>query len=93
MIYRLCEEGLLDETRELLVKMKQNGCLPNDVTFNIIVRGFLKRNRCYDTLVFLEEMIGSGFSPDASSFPMLVDLFSAKGQDPSLLEMIKKFMP
>ncbi|KAF8403831.1 hypothetical protein HHK36_011937 [Tetracentron sinense] len=35
----LCHEGLLDEANELLFKMEENGCSPDNVTFDLIVQG------------------------------------------------------
>ncbi|CAL5351065.1 unnamed protein product [Camellia sinensis] len=93
MIRGLCEEGLLHEAKELFVKMEQSGCLPNDVTYNTIIRGFIGQHKCYEALILVEEMVQRGFSADAFNFPLIVDILSTKGQDPALREVIKKFMP
>ena len=93
MIHRVCHEGFLDEAKECLVKMEKNGCFPDDLTYNTIVREFLKRNRCYEALVLLETMVKRGFSPDASIFPLLLDIVTAKELDYSVLLMVQKLMP
>jgi pentatricopeptide repeat protein len=31
----------MDKANELMKKMEENGCLPNDLTYSAIVRGFL----------------------------------------------------
>ncbi|CAL5420023.1 unnamed protein product [Camellia sinensis] len=93
MIQGLCEEGLLYEAKELFVKMEQNHCLPSDVTYNTVIRGFIEQHKCYEALILVEEMVQRGFSIDASTFPLIVDILSTKGQDPALQEVIKKFMP
>ncbi|GMP25406.1 hypothetical protein CsSME_00002291 [Camellia sinensis var. sinensis] len=92
MIQGLCEECLLDEAKDLFVKMEQNGCLATDVTHSTIIHRFIGQQKCYEVLVLLEEMIGRGFMPDASTFSLVVDLISTEGQDFALKEMIKKFM-
>ncbi|KAF5940862.1 hypothetical protein HYC85_022029 [Camellia sinensis] len=93
MIQGFCEEGLLREAKELFVKMEHNGCLPNDVTYNTIIRGFIGQHKCYEALILVEEMVQRGFSADASNSSLVIDILSTKGQDPALQEVIKKFMP
>ncbi|XP_028084935.1 putative pentatricopeptide repeat-containing protein At1g12700, mitochondrial [Camellia sinensis] len=93
MIQGLCEEGLLDEAKELFVKMEKNSGLPNDVNYNTIIGGFLGQQKCYEVLVLLEKMLQKGFSPDASTSSLIVDLISTRGQDPTLQDVIKKFFP
>ncbi|CAL5422463.1 unnamed protein product [Camellia sinensis] len=93
MIQGFCDEGLLREAKELFVKMEHNGCLPNDVTYNTIIRGFIGQHKCYEALILVEEMVQRGFSADASNSSLVIDILSTKGQDPALQEVIKKFMP
>nr|XP_027072896.1 pentatricopeptide repeat-containing protein At1g62670, mitochondrial-like isoform X2 [Coffea arabica] len=40
----LCEAGKLREAKGLLVKMKEDSCYPDDLAYNTIVRGFVKRD-------------------------------------------------
>ncbi|CAL5413487.1 unnamed protein product [Camellia sinensis] len=93
MIKGLCEEGLLHEAKELFLKMEQNGCLADDVAYNTIIQGFVRRHKCYEALILVEDMVQRDFSTDASIFPLIIDILSTKGQDPALQEVIKKFMP
>ncbi|KAM7466427.1 hypothetical protein LguiB_013989 [Lonicera macranthoides] len=73
--------------------MEDNGCFPFDVTYNIIVRGFLKRNQTYEALGLLEKMLESGFSAANSTIEMLVEVLPTREQDPTLLNMIRKVAP
>lgn len=73
--------------------MKQNGCLPDGITYNTIIRGFLGQQKGYKAVAFLEELVGRGFSPSASNFSSIIDLISTEGEDPSLQKLIRKFMP
>ncbi|XP_028082872.1 pentatricopeptide repeat-containing protein At1g62930, chloroplastic-like [Camellia sinensis] len=93
MIKGLCEKGLLHEAKELFLKMEQNGCLADDVAYNTIIQGFVRRHKCYEALILVEDMVQRDFSTDASIFPLIIDILSTKGQDPALQEVIKKFMP
>ncbi|KAK2973887.1 hypothetical protein RJ640_013941 [Escallonia rubra] len=93
MMNGLCQQGLLDEAKELLVKMEENRCIPNDFTYNTIVKGFLKRERYREATTLLDEMLARGFTADATTSEIVVDLLLAKSQDPAQLEMIKRILP
>ncbi|KAM7522743.1 hypothetical protein LguiA_012645 [Lonicera macranthoides] len=51
-------------------------CVQNDVTYNVIVQGFLKGSHCYEALLLMEEMVKRGFLADASTISMLVDIYT-----------------
>ncbi|XP_058203759.1 putative pentatricopeptide repeat-containing protein At1g12700, mitochondrial isoform X4 [Rhododendron vialii] len=53
MICGLCEVALLDEAEELLLQMDKDGCPPNDLTFNVVVRAFLKRGDRHKVKIYL----------------------------------------
>ena len=93
MIGGLCRKGLMDESKELLTRMEENGCFPDGCTYNLIVRGYLKKNESDKAIVLLEKMLAGGFSSDASTISMLMDLLPTRGQDPTLLNMIQKLVP
>ncbi|KAM7528284.1 hypothetical protein LguiB_031694 [Lonicera macranthoides] len=71
MINGLCQEGLFDEAKELLMRMEECGSIPDDVTYNVIVQGFLTGSQCSEALLLMEKMVGRGFSPNASTISML----------------------
>lgn len=58
---------LISEAENLLRKMEEDGCFPNDFTFNTIIRGFIKNNEISGALVLAEQMKERGFSADAST--------------------------
>ena len=91
MIDGLCQEGLFDEAKELLVRMEECGCVPNVVTYNVVVQGFLKGSQYNEALLLMEKMVGRGFSPDASTISMLKDILPTRRQDPKFLDMIQNF--
>jgi pentatricopeptide repeat protein len=60
MIHGLCLEGLFDEAESLLSKMEDNGCIPNAVTYETIIRALFENDENDKALKLLQEMIGSG---------------------------------
>ncbi|KAM7522686.1 hypothetical protein LguiA_012588 [Lonicera macranthoides] len=92
MINGLCQEGLFDEAKELLMRMEECGSIPDDVTYNVIVQGFLTGSQCSEALLLMEKMVGRGFSPNASTISMLAGILPTRGQDSTLLDMIHNFV-
>ena len=90
MIQELFEECLSDEAKELFVKMEQNGCLPNDVVYNTVIRGLLGQQKYNEAMSLLEKMVGREFSPNTYAFALIANLISTKGQDLALEEVIKE---
>ncbi|KAL7147068.1 hypothetical protein ABFS83_06G083600 [Erythranthe nasuta] len=94
MINGCCQNGLLLEAKDLLVKMEEARVLPNEVTYNAIIRGNLLSGEYDDAAKFFEEMSDRGFSPDPSTFGVMLDLVGTKEQSPTVvLKMIQKLAP
>ena len=89
MIKGLCKEGLLDEASELLEKMDGNGCSPNDRTYNTIVQGLLQHNETLKAMKLVKIIVDKGFSANASTTSMLIDLLSANSGDKALQELLQ----
>ncbi|CAN4113753.1 unnamed protein product [Withania somnifera] len=85
MINGFCRTGLFDEAKDILRKMEDNGCLPDNVTYNVVVQGFLKCNKISEMASLIEEMAGRSFSFDASTTGLLVNVIR---DNPSVLYMI-----
>ena len=60
MINGLCKEGFFDEALSLLSKMEDNGCTPDGVTYEIIIRALFESNRNDNAVKLLREMIARG---------------------------------
>ncbi|PIN00334.1 hypothetical protein CDL12_27163 [Handroanthus impetiginosus] len=73
--------------------MENHSCVPNSVTYNVIIQGLLKRKELCKAMPFLGEMHKRGFSVDAATTPMLVDQLQRGGKDDILLKMSMKFVP
>nr|GMC78826.1 putative pentatricopeptide repeat-containing protein At1g12700, mitochondrial [Ipomoea batatas]GMD44334.1 putative pentatricopeptide repeat-containing protein At1g12700, mitochondrial [Ipomoea batatas]GME18830.1 putative pentatricopeptide repeat-containing protein At1g12700, mitochondrial [Ipomoea batatas] len=91
MINGLCRGGFLDEALELLRKMEKNDCLPNTVTYNVILQEFVREKKCHEANLLLDEMVGKGISLDRCTFFFLNDLLALKTGDETVLKVIQKF--
>lgn len=93
MIRGFCKEGLLEEANKIFMEMKANSCMPEDVTYNTLIRGCFENKKYDEACVLIDEMVADGFSVDASTTSMLLYLLKSKEQDPALLALRKKFLP
>ncbi|KAI3458806.1 hypothetical protein Pfo_015469 [Paulownia fortunei] len=78
-----CKAKKLHLAQAIFSDLPTKGLEPNVVTYNILIKGCSK---------FLEEMGAKGFSPNSSTFALLLDLLG-KEDNPTLLEMIQKLAP
>ena len=93
MLKGLCKEGLLEEPSEIFEKMDGSGCSPDDRTYNTIIQGLLQHNETSKAMKYLEIMVNKGFSANATTASMLVDLLSANSADKALQELLIKTLP
>ena len=69
--------------------MEEHGFCPNEVTYNILVRGFLCNNDVTQALQLIDVMTGRGFSPDADNTSSLLDLLSNEQTEKSVKEWLR----
>ena len=67
IINGLCKEGLLDEALEAFRKMEEDGCPPNEWSYNVIIRGFLRHRDESRAVQLFGEMRDRGFVADAGT--------------------------
>ncbi|KAF2309091.1 hypothetical protein GH714_000416 [Hevea brasiliensis] len=67
IIKGLCKEGLLDEAYKVFRGMEDGGCSPNGCCYNVIIQGFLRHGDVPKASQLIEEMVGKGFSADATT--------------------------
>ncbi|RYR57100.1 hypothetical protein Ahy_A05g022831 isoform A [Arachis hypogaea] len=60
MIKGLCKEGLFEEALALLSESEDNGCLPNIVTFETVIRALFEKDENDMAEKLLWEMIARG---------------------------------
>lgn len=63
---------------------------PKIFVCDFILQGFLKRNKLHEVFPPLQEMVDKGFSPNAHTFQLLINVPSAEC---SLLDMIQRLRP
>ena len=90
MIKGLCKEVLTNEACELLVQMDRNDSLPNHFTYNAIIQGLLQHNERSKAIEYVQTMLDKGFSADATTATMFVDLLSADHPDKTVQEYFQK---
>ncbi|KAI9121861.1 hypothetical protein K1719_007251 [Acacia pycnantha] len=56
----LCRQGMLDEAMILLPKMKENDCLPDLITYKMLLGALLAKRENDKAEKLLHEMIDSG---------------------------------
>ncbi|KAK9940766.1 hypothetical protein M0R45_017408 [Rubus argutus] len=69
--------------------MEQKGCSPNGWTYNTIIRGFINNNETSRAMEFIQQMVERGFSADASTMELVVDLLCKDKVDLALLPLLK----
>ncbi|MFS8012705.1 putative tetratricopeptide-like helical domain superfamily [Helianthus anomalus] len=70
--------------------MEENGCLPNSMSYNVLVQELLKKNECQEAEIYLEEMINRGFMPDHATFENLLPWIPNVGKGSRLRTVILK---
>ncbi|CAF2050912.1 BnaA09g46030D [Brassica napus] len=88
MISGLCKKGSLPEANILLRKMEEDGIVPNVCTYNTLIRAHLSGGDISNSVELIEEMKRCGFSADASTIKMVMDMLSDGRLDKSFLDML-----
>ncbi|KAK6136101.1 hypothetical protein DH2020_030149 [Rehmannia glutinosa] len=87
------QNGLLEEAKDLFLRMEKASLSPEGVTYNVVVQGNLRSGKYDDASKFFEEMGDKGFSIDASTFALLLDLLGTVEHNPTIFKMIQKLAP
>ena len=90
MVKGFCKEGLIDEVIELLEKMEGSGCSPNKHTYNTIIQGLLQHGETAKAMKYLKMMVDKGFSANATTATMFIDLLSSNQVDENIRELLPK---
>lgn len=89
MIQGFCGKGLLEEACKLFMEMEANHCLPSDVKCTTLISGCFENQKYDEGCVLIEDTV-DGFSADASTASILLELRDSKGQDLALLAFAKE---
>jgi len=90
MIKGLCKEGLLKEARVLFEQMEKNGCSPDHFSYNTIIQGFLQHNETSLVVKYIKMMVDKGFSANATTATILINLLSTNQADKTLQDFFLK---
>ncbi len=77
----------MSEAVELLNKMKQSGCSPDEVTYNTIVKGFIINKDFPNAFSYRDVMVNAGFEADVNTMSLFIDHISHDNP-----EFLQKFL-
>ncbi|KAF3514469.1 hypothetical protein F2Q69_00010131, partial [Brassica cretica] len=72
LISLLIKDGRSNEVPEILEEMREKGCEPDKVTYNVLVNGFCVENDLESAYRVLDEMVEKGLKPDVISYNMIL---------------------
>jgi pentatricopeptide repeat protein len=70
--------------------MEENSCSPNHFTYNTIIQGFLQHNETSWIVKYIKMMVDKGFSANATTETILINLLSTNHADKTLQEFFQK---
>lgn len=79
-ILELCEEGNVDEAKQILDKMSEEGGFPSAHVYASMIGEFCKKGCMKEAVEVMNAMIGRGYFPIASTFNGLIDGFCRLGK-------------
>ena len=79
---------LKQEAVALFRKMKEDGPLPNDRTYNALIRAHLRDGDKAASAELIKEMRSFGFSAEASTFGLVTNMLHDGRLDKSFFDML-----
>ncbi|KDP42589.1 hypothetical protein JCGZ_24363 [Jatropha curcas] len=68
--------------------VEENGCLPNSCSYNVIIQGYLWYNDSSMVTQLIDEMVSTGFSVDATTVELAINLVMNKPDDPLVQKLL-----
>ncbi|KAH1096101.1 hypothetical protein J1N35_013022 [Gossypium stocksii] len=90
MISGLCEASLFEEAMDFLNRMRANSCIPNVVTYRVLLCGCLNKRQLGRCKRVLNMMITEGCYPSPSIFNSLVHAYCKSGDYSYAFKLLKK---
>ncbi|XP_073297976.1 uncharacterized protein [Primulina huaijiensis] len=90
MIMGLCEGSLFEEAMEFLNRMRADACVPNVVTYKILLCGCLNKGKLGRCKRILSMMITEGCYPSPKIFCSLVYAYCKSGDHAYAYKLLKK---
>ena len=82
---------VVNEVSELLEKMDSNGCSPDHHTYNTLIQGFLQHRETSKAIKYLKMMVDKGFSANATTATLFIDLLLSNQVNENIQELLPKF--
>ncbi|CAN0923201.1 Pentatricopeptide repeat-containing protein At1g06710, mitochondrial [Linum grandiflorum] len=92
MISGLCEASLFEVAMDFLTRMRVYSCIPNVLTYRILLCGCLRKKQLGRCKRILNMMITEGCHPSPAIFNSLVDAYCKSGDYAYAYKLIKKMM-
>ena len=90
MISGLCEASLFEEAMDFLSRMRSSSCIPNVVTYRILLCGCLRKRQLGRCKRILSMMITEGCYPSRRIFNSLVHAYCRSGDYSYAYKLLKK---
>ncbi|KAJ4723172.1 Pentatricopeptide repeat-containing protein [Melia azedarach] len=90
MISGLCEASLFEEAMDFLNKMRASSCMPNVITFRILLCGCLRKRQLGRCKRILSMMITEGCYPSPRIYNSLVHAYCRSGDYSYAYKLLKK---
>ena len=71
--------------------MDENGCSPNDLTSNTIIRGLLQHSETSRVMKYLHMIVEKGFLANTTTTTMFINFLSSNQVDENIKELLKKY--
>ncbi|CAA7062428.1 unnamed protein product [Microthlaspi erraticum] len=92
LVNALCQLGKVDEVRDLVRKLEDEGVEFDCVFYSNWIHGYLKGGALMDALMQDREMVEKGISRDAVSYSILIDGLSKEGNIEKAFGLLGKMM-
>ncbi|KAK4422170.1 Pentatricopeptide repeat-containing protein, mitochondrial [Sesamum alatum] len=79
-ILQLCQEGGIEEAKQILDKMSEEGGFPSAFVYASLIQGFSKNGCMKEAVELMNKMICHGYFPVASTFNALISGFCRLGK-------------
>ncbi|CAA0838444.1 Pentatricopeptide repeat-containing protein -mitochondrial [Striga hermonthica] len=79
-ILRLCEDGNIDEAKQILETMREQGDIPSAVVYAALIRVFCEKGHMKEGVEMTNEMIEHNYIPIGSTFNVLIRGFCRQGK-------------
>ncbi|KAK9713414.1 hypothetical protein RND81_06G025800 [Saponaria officinalis] len=90
-ILGLCEDGKLENAKEVYENMLHEGGTPSVLVYDSLIRGFSKKHTDFrEVFQLLSDMVVRGFSPVASTYNAVISGFCDQGKIESALLLIEE---